>query len=316
MIPLYISEKLFSYLPEPLLDWFITIGADDGATGEFVLTDTGYLLYGSIGRGSKTLETIPEFSCSYLDSYGQYISYTNYTNLSFSKDPYTGKRDFSSLGKLILRFSQEKGVNPPAPHILGEWVTEYKSNIITEELDFDIVEGTDIAKYYHQNTYCEYNGEGSPLHNSCMKLEEFQPFLELYVKNRGICRMLICKNKEGKLFGRAIIWKTDRGILMDRIYYVKEYVKHLFLERARNEGWYYKMHQNSHDNFEVMGGPEKLHGKRMIFNVYLKAWDFKYYPHMDTLDYLDMDSGTLTNKVLPLSGNIRKIKTSTGKWEY
>lgn len=311
MVPLYISDKLFTYLSQPTLDW-ITSLVDEGY---FINTKDGWLLYGTEKTKKGVMDIIPEFQLSYIDSDGEYLSYTNSKDITYTKNPYSLKREKTTLGKLLNRLAIERGITPPPVHVLGDWAAHYKSNIITNKLEFKLVDKKEIAHYYNENTYCEYKGEGSTLHNSCMRKLECQPYMGIYTENPSVCKMMICLDTEGKLYGRAIIWETDHGILMDRVYYAKEYVKHLFTEHAKKEQWFYKKHQNSNENFEVMGGPNNISDKRMIFDVQLSKWDFDTYPHMDTLDYLNMETGIITNRKMDKEASYRKLKTICGQWE-
>ena len=110
-----------------------------------------------------------------------------------------------------------------------------------KEFDFQIVKGSDIIKYYHQDSYVTHSGS---LGNSCMKYDRCSKFLELYNDN-DVVSMLVMMNSEGGLIGRALLWEFDGNKVMDRIYSVYDYEVLSFKKWATDNNYIYKKEQSS-----------------------------------------------------------------------
>lgn len=96
------------------------------------------------------------------------------------------------------------------------------SQLTDNALDFRVVEGPEIQKYYLENNYLPGNGG---LNKSCMRNKRKNHFMKMYSDNPNQVKMLILLNKQGKLLGRALVWKLDIPSgkeFMDRIYTVKD----------------------------------------------------------------------------------------------
>jgi hypothetical protein len=103
------------------------------------------------------------------------------------------------------------------------------NGIILKKSIFKIVKGMELYKWYNEELYQE--GTGS-LNKSCMRNQPDR--LTFYIKNPDKVSMLILINDEGKLEGRALIWKVDdpKIIYMDRIYTVYQEDETRFEEYA------------------------------------------------------------------------------------
>ncbi len=175
---------------------------------------------------------------------------------------------------------------------IEEFVNEFKSKVILSKdsfRNFEVVEGDRIAFYYDGDNYDK--SKASTLHSSCMRYKECQNYFDIYTKNPEVCKLLILKSDEdqSKIVARALVWTTISGnIFMDRIYFSKESDPNLFIEYAEKMGWFYKvsgMIGKSKPKFEKM--PSKS-------DVQLKIWKVEYYPFLDTLMYLGVTTGILT----------------------
>jgi hypothetical protein len=183
----------------------------------------------------------------------------------------------------------------------------FRAQLLMDKINFKVVEGEDIRKYYHYSTY---NDESSSLGSSCMKYERCQKFLDIYVKNTGLISMVLMLNEDNMLLGRALLWKNDDFKVMDRIYTENDemLVPH-FKNWADKNGFMYKKNQNWHTTQVFINkGREEVH--QISFNV---TGDYSYYPYFDTFKFYDEKSGTLSNFNI---GN-EKIKTlcsPEGSW--
>ena len=118
--------------------------------------------------------------------------------------------------------------------LIEETVNSYKSykkylNSIEEYLS--VVKGEDIKTWYHEDKYEPRSGT---LSNSCMRYDRCQDYFNIYINN-GV-EMLILKNEQGKLIGRALLWETNEGKYMDRVY-GKDHIQILFKKWATDNGY-------------------------------------------------------------------------------
>lgn len=166
---------------------------------------------------------------------------------------------------------------------LESFVNLYKSTFDTmtgtSEERFQLVEGEEIRKWYLADNYFQQRGQ---LGNSCMRYTRCQPYLDIYVKNPEVCKLLIYKSEEDpeKIIGRALIWKInsnprDIKMFMDRVYTVADSDKLLFQDWATENGVNY--------------------GYSGVKSVQLQNSSFSTYPYMDTFTYLNRETGDLTN---------------------
>jgi hypothetical protein len=171
----------------------------------------------------------------------------------------------------------------------NEFISLVKSSRSDENSVLDIVSGDDISYWYDLENY---QGAMGKLGSSCMSgSEAARNYLEIYTKNPDKVSLLILKNKDNKLIGRALLWKTDDGgIFMDRIYTSCDSDDNIFINYAINNGYVYR--NISAGNCKYFVGGKELDNYRM--SVTLKNHDFEYYPYLDTLNLLCYD-GALRN---------------------
>lgn len=161
---------------------------------------------------------------------------------------------------------------------------------------FEILKGRDIRTYYNGKKYnSESNGQ---LQKSCMKYEESGKFFKIYEDNPEKMNMLVLKDDNGKIYGRANIWYLDvpeGKVFMDRIYTTYDWQIKLFIDYAIKNNWIYKSKQ-------IYGGnviPVIIDGKseKIIMSVNLKPSSYDYYPYVDTLQFYSPSTGEITNDV-------------------
>lgn len=112
------------------------------------------------------------------------------------------------------------------------------------ELGFKSVNGADIIKFYHQNSYSRHENTGT-LAKSCMRETAQTPLVKFYAANNHRISLLVRFDGGGQnIVGRALVWKTAKGItFMDRIY-ADDKNTEIFKRFAREHGWYHKKNQN------------------------------------------------------------------------
>ena len=180
------------------------------------------------------------------------------------------------LGRFINKFLSAIGKTYPAATI-EKLVNMYQAEVllINNALNyFKVVEGEFIRKWYHENMYESSNG--GQLANSCMRYPKCQDFLDIYVQNPQVCKLLIFTPNDGKLSGRALLWTLENGKkYMDRVYTNKDSYDNLFVKWCKENDYTKGIESSS--------------------VVKVNAGDYELYPYMDTFIYYDADEGKLSN---------------------
>jgi len=148
-------------------------------------------------------------------------------------------------------------------------ISNFDNNLIIE------LEGEDIVKAYNEKNYTKKHH--GVLHNSCMRYNSKTDRINFYAKNKNSVKLLVLKDETGKIQVRSLLWKTNQGYYMDRIYYTYDYQKDLFLLYAN-----YKNYKNFYNYKDLM----------IIENVN----ENNIYPYMDTFIYFSPKENILKNK--------------------
>jgi hypothetical protein len=144
---------------------------------------------------------------------------------------------------------------------------------------FKLVEGNDIAKYYHKNTY--EDGQGS-LNDSCMRNADTDYF-DIYKDN---CKMLILLNENtGKILGRSLIWECKDFKLMDRIYGSDATIEK-FKMYAIEHNFAHKTYQSYSSKNSITFEGREIYSELSISLKY-DIDRYSNFPYMDTFTYLD-----------------------------
>ncbi len=151
--------------------------------------------------------------------------------------------------------------------------------------EFKIVEGDDLNKFYHSDYYYDKDGAQGTLWGSCMRQADAEWF-DIYSKN-GV-KMLIALYCE-KIVARALVWTTDKGVFMDRIYTYYDYLEKLFITYAEDNRWMYKTNQSAGDPEKVMKYDEEKdkYTSGMIKLTANVTHIPEYYPYCDTFKHFD-----------------------------
>lgn len=141
------------------------------------------------------------------------------------------------------------------------------------------VRGEEIRKCYDKdNTRAKADGE--PAFTSCMSDPEKLGYMDLYCENPGQVSLLVMRDEAGRLLGRALVWKLSshpagKTHFIDRVYAAHPVLEQTFFAYARQRGWA----TDPDDPMEVR----------------LDKWDFRRWPFVDTMCYLDGRTGALLN---------------------
>ena len=224
-----------------------------------------------------------------------------------SDDPrvWTTSRNKIKIGRLvraILGVANVKFVDKD----IEDFVNQYKAtyDFINDALSrFDLVDGNKISYWYNKENYEKDDGT---LGNSC-RADVDSYYFDIYTKNPNQVKLAILYDDNGtkpnegrytsdKIKGRALVWsaKAD-GVsinFMDRIYTINDSDVELFKQYAEKNGIWYKVRQDSNNECTITNGTEK---KTPTIIVNLNDGDFDHYPYLDTLCYVNSETGELSN---------------------
>ena len=175
------------------------------------------------------------------------------------------------------------------------FVNEMRAVIESSKSEFRIVEGEEIRKFYREEVHSVQTGS---LKSSCMRYDKCSEYLDIYVNNPEICKMVILVNREGKIDGRALIWKLHSSnpeikMFMDRIYSIDpSRIEPMFNAWAREMGYSHKQE----NNFRNLRGVVLPDGKIVKANMTVKCeGEYKKFPYIDTFRMYDPKTGILEN---------------------
>ena len=170
-----------------------------------------------------------------------------------------------------------------------DFVNQFKSQRESNKLYFDLRSGYDIIDAYKSTNYSYHGGSTNPLMNSCMndeiRLVEFYRYLPV--------KMLVLINSEGMIFGRALIWSTDRGQFMDRIYTIDDSDYYKFINYAKSNSIIYKSKNKSGNTVPyIKSGQESWFKMSVKLKFIIGEYQMDSYsdrpqniPYMDTFIY-------------------------------
>lgn len=215
-----------------------------------------------------------------------YLTKERLDSIPDGQDPWThNKRFFARPASVINKIFN--GVHDKDLEVFNNL---YKSILSRIKFTFKILSGNDIRKYYHGDMY---RGCSGSLGNSCMKYDNCQRYMGLYVDNSDVVTMLGMFDDDQYLLGRALLWNFDSYKVMDRIYTVNdEELSYQFKRWAIANGYMYKYEQKWNNSLAFELGGKKIEQK---FAIQLKNWKYDRYPYMDTFKFFDKTKGILYN---------------------
>ena len=237
---------------------------------------------------------------------------------SFQK-VWTTNRNKIKIGRIIRALIRATKINANDSDI-EKFVNQYKStiDIINDSFNrFNIVKGDDITYWYNLDNY--YDQDNGTLANSCMS-EVPGSYLYIYSANPDVCQLVILYDENGeilngkytsnKIVGRALLWKTrDDYYFMDRIYTTKDNDIDLFRKFEEKNGWWYRKSKNYGSDFTIENGSDTKNNQTII--VDLQKWEDEF-PYLDSLMYLNSETGELSNKGSAIKANYELQSTGGG----
>ena len=184
-------------------------------------------------------------------------------------------------GRALMRIVED--IDYSFPESAVENVVNMLKSEYTFTATFEVVSGANITKYYHWQTYA--NSNTASLGNSCMRHSSCEDYFEIYEQN---CDMLIAKNSQNKIVGRAILWREvilgngNKVKFMDRIY-GNDMTIRAFKSWAMQNGYYHKQFQSYSENFGIVA-PDGTNSESNM-KTYVVGGPFTFLPYMDTFKY-------------------------------
>ncbi len=178
---------------------------------------------------------------------------------------------------------------------LEDFVNVFKASSENSGLQFKIVSGSHISKYYKEENY--FSKHHGTLGNSCMK-DEGKGTFKLYTSNEKKVKLLILVDSSDKIHGRALIWKLNESpcnskFFMDRIYTNRDSDIIKFKKFADENDWFYKKFNVSYieQSVQFVYKGSDVSG---VCRVKLEG-DLSKYPYLDTMAFLSKDKKELLN---------------------
>lgn len=205
---------------------------------------------------------------------------SDYVVVTYTKPDGREAKQEMKLGKLITAILKQIKKKPNIkPNDIEKFVSNVnaiQSGTVISDYEFRLVEGKDIVKYYNMKQSEKLAGG---LAGSCMRFASCAPYINFYAKYcKGKVKLLIYVNKvTDKIAGRALVWDTDEGKYMDRIYAQDDKLLNVFLKWADDN-----VIKNSYNGRDNTSTP----------TVFCKGWKTETeMPYMDTFEcgYLDVD---------------------------
>lgn len=280
-------------------------------------------------QGSNTEFQFSPLVSNYLGSYEQNVIQSS------------SNRGKAKMGRII------KKLLPEIPDIQ----LEYLVNCLKSEqkgYEIKLVKGDEIAKYYSRQSCDRKLLNYGTLQSSCMmdKSDEKPYIFDIYTKNPDSCQLAVMLNKDGKLVGRALVWKVDEiarwddtqgKLIKNQEFYsnfdnwerydiedneyalMKSKTKDLyFMDRIYyTKDWIANAFQKwgKQNNFMMKIGDSvsyKDNSAYPILFIKVNKLGYRQFPYLDTFKNYDVQSSTLCNYEISSRGF--KLDSTTGDY--
>lgn len=154
--------------------------------------------------------------------------------------------------------------------------------------------------------FAQYSDNGT-LHSSCMRYANLAYRLGDFYSNFAGASILVARDSENNVLGRAIVWKKATGIfdgvtkqvsVLDRVYYSHSFVMKLILQYAQGNGINLRKTINDYSHkmqFTVLNpieGVDMKVGDKIEHNLNIcvpaTKWHKKGTPYLDTFCYVNI----------------------------
>ncbi len=221
------------------------------------------------------LEYVEDFDFIKEENDGEFISYLPRNRVNIPDRWNSTYRVKVRIGRFI------KKIYPNYTDSQVEGLTNMIKSYIKYKLtDIKEVSGEKIRYWYNENHYA-FENKGT-LGNSCMRHSDYGYKFKIYVNNPDKCKLIILLNDKNKLLARALLWNTDKGPYMDRVYFTNDYEEKFFRKYANEKGY-----KNYYDYKKKMKVTDLVLPKDID-----EPCD---YPYMDTFKYIYYKKNMITN---------------------
>lgn len=210
-------------------------------------------------------------------------------------------RQTFKIGKLVKKVFTDECLNYYYVNNsdIEMFVNFYKSFFDRDFKNLKIIEGNDILKYYHEDSYFKPSGLCvGQLWKSCMRYDEKNNYMKIYSENPNSVKMLILLSDDGKLKARALLWQDAKDSdnnsykVMDRIYSIYDHDMIFFKNWAFENGYIHKFEQSAKTE-NIFNTPEGV--KKINLRVFLENTMFSSYPYIDSFKWFSPFNKTLSN---------------------
>jgi hypothetical protein len=202
-------------------------------------------------------------------------------------DIYSKKRIYVNPGRIVKKLFTDECLEIYVDNEMIEKFVYLTFSYFGTQLEYKVVKGEDIRKYYFSENYFESIGS---LGNSCMKYGVCQPYLDIYVDKAKMLIGLVPGTDKISL--RALLWddvnvdskyELKKIKMMDRIYSTYERYVPQAKKWAQENGYFYKSRQSNDCMEEVVDLDGNVLYLEMSIDMKIKKYE--HYPYMDTFFY-------------------------------
>jgi hypothetical protein len=202
---------------------------------------------------------------------------------------WTENREIIKIGKLINKLFPNKYSKKEIEIFINLFKSYMKT--ILSDINFDVVYGGRMNYWYLNDNYLR---GGGTLNRSCLRKSNKNKYINFLSGNPKLCRLLILKNSDNKLLGRSLMWRIGDKTYMDRIYTRFDEDVNLFINLAKKKKWLYKSKQ-TYGDVPIIDTNTNTEITSKLYMENFKKINFDGYPYMDTFQYYNPKTFTLTN---------------------
>lgn len=201
-------------------------------------------------------------------------------------DLFTDNNNKTSIGRIIRSIFKDNNINLTHEEV-DTFIKKFKSShdkYYSNKNNISIISGEEIKKWYLEDSYNTETilGKGT-LGKSCMRFNYSTRFIDMYIKNPEQCKLIINLNSNKKLLTRCLLWETNEGPYLDRIYFTEDHEIDLISD------WIDKKINKKIPKYHIN------EMKRMSIILTCQTGEYENYPYMDSFPYYNIDNSTLYN---------------------
>lgn len=172
--------------------------------------------------------------------------------------------------------------------------------------EFEVTSAENIYKIYTDTNNIVMT---SNIAKSCLRSSEKAVF-QLFVDHKEKVSLLVARNSEKKVVGRALLWMCSIGKFMDRVYSSDPVVESHFFKWAAENGFIRKTYQ-AHDKKIFFTKPD---GSKFEGEATLEINPIYYdkVPYLDTFTFYNLKERTPVLSNLKKTGTMFSLDTTDG----